>query len=151
MKIRENNMFGIRELKERVAKLEEELNHSKKAVSFLMKHDRNEIVLRVAKGWIGDEIEICYTYNGEFKVATIMNWCSFPTLVSTENVNSSTSIIQIMENYVYNGDVAQRNKFYQLDKVANTLTDITETRKALLKEIEKKTTSTKSQNKKGDK
>ena len=144
-------MFGIRELKERVAKLEEELNHSKKAVSFLMKHDRNEIVLGVAKGWIGDELEISYTYNGEFKVATIMNWCSFPTLVSTENVNSSTSIIQIMENYVYNGDVAQRNKFYQLDKIANTLTDITETRKALLKETEKKTTTTKSQNKKGDK
>lgn len=148
---RENNMFGIRELKERVAKLEEELGKSQKAISFLLEHDKSEIVFKRVHSFLDDNIEIYYIYKGEFKVAKIFNWCTMPTMEKTEDIDGSTTIIHIAENYLNEKGVVKVDKYYQLDKVANTLTDITETRKALLKETEKKTTTTKSQNKKENK
>ena len=81
------------------------------------------------------------------------NWCLLPIMEETKDINGSTTIIHIVENYLDENqqEVIKVDKYYQLDKIANTLTDITETRKTLLKETEKKTTTTKSQNKKGDK
>lgn len=145
-------MFGIRELKERVAKLEEELGKSQKAISFLLKHDKNEIVFKHVKTFLDDNIEICYAYNGEFKVAKMDNWCLLPIMEETEDVNGTTTIIHIVENYLDENqqEVIRVDKYYQLDKIANTLTDITETRKKLV-ESQKKTSETKTTNKKENK
>ena len=161
---RENNMFGIRELKERVAKLEEELGKKTKALEsamdyqdevaeFLLKHDRNEIVLDYKPQCFElNETHITYVFNGKLKVAKTNSWCNFTTLKSTEDLNGIVEILTIKEHHISeeNG-LWEVEKYYQLNKAENTLTDITETRKALLKETEKKTTTTKSQNKKGDK
>ena len=159
-------MFGMRELKERVAKLEEELGKKTKALEsamdyqdevaeFLLKYNKNDIVLdRIWKAknhaLINQHI-IKYAYNGKFKVANLESVCDILTLRGVEEINSFTTIIEIEEMWVAGDKVAYQNHYYQLDKIANTLTDITETRKALLKETEKKTSTTKSQNKKENK
>lgn len=159
-------MFGIRELKERVAKLEEELGKKTKALEsamdyqdkvaqFLLKHDRNQVVLDYVNKFAGASIIrqhiIKYVYDGKFKIANLENPCDVLILKSVEEINSFTSMIEIEEIWGNRDKVVTKSSYYQLDKIANTLTDITETRKALLKETEKKTTTTKSQNKKGDK
>lgn len=159
---RENKMFGIKELEERVAKLEEELGKRTKALEsamdyqdevaeFLLKYDRNDIVLDYTRRMGYKQHRITYTYNGRLKIANLENVCDILTLRGVEEINSFTTIIEIEEMWVAGDKVAYQNHYYQLDKIANTLTDITETRNALLKENEKKTTTTKSQNKKGDK
>ena len=158
-------MFGIRELKERVAKLEEELGKKTKALEsamdyqdevaeFLLKYDKNDIVLdRIWKAknhaLINQHI-IKYAYNGKFKVANLENPCDVLVLKSVEEINSFTSIIEIEEIWCNGDKVATTTTYYQLDKVANTLTDITETRKKLV-ESQKKTSETKTTNKKENK
>lgn len=147
-------MFGIRELKERVAKLEKELgektkslesamDYQDKVAEFLLKHDRNEIVLDYTRMWGCKQHRITYTYNGKLRIANLENLCDILALESVEEINSFTNIIKIKELYDNRDEIVTKYSYYQLDKIDNTLIDITETRKKLV-ESQKKPSETKS-------